>query len=550
MNIFFEYFVRVTLVLALAFPVTWLMRRRSAAMRHLVWLCAFAVAAATPLLMRVGPKIRIERPAPLLTSQVAIASFEIVASEVSPRSPVNRGIPILETIWIAGMAAFALRAIYAVGKVRALLKSATPISVEEFSRVAETGQITSALTLGVFRPWILLPKQHRKWKPEQLRAVLAHELAHIERRDCLIQWLPNLVRIVNWFNPLVWLARSEMLCESERACDDAVVRSGIGGSVFARELLDMAQSMHLGASSLVSTALTSKLERRIARLVDPSANRRPLSTAGMISGAGLAAFLLAPIAGLKAEQVIKPAEQIVRPAIAQAITEPAHVVAQVAQAPAPQPALGSLSGFVDDPSGAVVAGATIQLFHTPVSLGSPFLSTVTSATGQWNFDAIPPGTYVVMAQSPGFQIFQRSVAIQPGVVRQLRADLMVGGVAERITVTAQAPEATAQPAPTAQTPTRPVRVSAGVQPARLLRRTPPIYPQQERDNGVQGYVTFHAVIDKAGFISSTQLATPYAKPDFVQAALDAIKNWQYEPTRLNGEPVEVMTEITIDFTLQ
>ena len=548
MNSLLEYFLRVTLVLVLAYPVTWALRRQSAALRHVIWLCAFAIAAATPLLMMVGPKIRIEGPAPALTSQVAVASFEIVTSEVSPRSPVNRGVPIVGDIWIAGMAVFALRAIYAVGKVRALLKSATTISTKEFRRVAETGQITTALTLGIFRPWILLPKEHREWEPEKLRGVLAHELAHIERRDCLVQWLPNLVRIVNWFNPLVWLARSEMLCESERACDDAVIRSGAGGIAFARNLIDMAQSVS-PAASLVSTALTTQLERRIARLIDPSANRRPLSTAGTIAGAVFAIALLAPIAGLKAEQVMKPP---VRPAIAQAIAQPPHVVAQVSQAqaaqePVTQPAIGSLSGFVDDPSGAVVANATVRI-HLPVDSNGTQVgySTRTGPTGQWSFASIPAGRYAVEVEAPGFKTFTRAVAVSAGVNSQLRADLEIGRTIENLTITAAAPSQTQ-----VQTSSgKPVRVSGGVQPARLLRRVAPVYPPAAREKGIQGSVTFNAVVDKAGFIANTQLVSLGAPPDLVQAAEDAIKQWQFEPTLLNGEPVEILTEVTVNFTLQ
>src|SRR5262249_7048310 len=134
---------------------------------------------------------------------------------------------------------------------------------------------------------------------------IEHELAHVRRRDCLVQWLPNVICVVEWFNPLVWLGRSEMLCESERACDDAVIRSGAKGIVFARGLVTVAKSICTKGNSSMSPALTTKLERRIARLLDASADRAPLNAARVIPAAMVARALLAPIAGVRAEQVTK-----------------------------------------------------------------------------------------------------------------------------------------------------------------------------------------------------------------------------------------------------
>jgi hypothetical protein len=69
-----------------------------------------------------------------------------------------------------------------------------------------------------------------------------HELAHVRRHDWIIQIGSELVRIANWFNPLVWLAASRLRLESERACDDAVVNLGVSGPrVRPNNLLDLAR---------------------------------------------------------------------------------------------------------------------------------------------------------------------------------------------------------------------------------------------------------------------------------------------------------------------
>jgi beta-lactamase regulating signal transducer with metallopeptidase domain len=246
MNLMIEYSLRATLVFALAFAVTRMLRRQPAAFRHVIWICAFIIAAATPVFLQFGPRIQIERPAAapgsvnFQPSRLAAHGGSDSFPPLAGRGPApHREIPYLEIVWIAGVFLVGTRMWNARRKARSLLKNAVvlqSLSGAESVRIAETDAVATAMTLGVFRPWILLPREHRRWEPELLRAVLLHELAHVRRRDCLVQWLPNVVCAVHWFNPLVWLARSEMLCESERACDDAVIRSGMSGSAFARDL--------------------------------------------------------------------------------------------------------------------------------------------------------------------------------------------------------------------------------------------------------------------------------------------------------------------------
>jgi TonB family protein len=596
MNLMIEYSLRATLVFTLALAVTRMLRRQPAAFRHVIWICAFIIAAATPVFLQFGPRIQIERPAPLATLQAAAGSASVNSDSVDHMSlqpsraqpsqvaPRFRTIPFLEIVWFAGFMLAGTRVWNARRRACALLKNAVVLenlSGAESVRIAETDAVATAMTLGVFRPWILLPREHRRWEPELLRAVLLHELAHVRRRDCLVQWLPNVVCAVHWFNPLVWLARSEMLCESERACDDAVIRSGVSGRAFARDLVEIAQSIHSKGESLMSTAVTTKLERRIARLLDPAANRVPLTAGRAVFGAVIALALLVPIAGVRAEQtlkgptVISPPQVTVEPRVTPqpVVTAPRKAprgVLQVAQAqvtqaaPSPQSSpTGSLSGVVSDPTGAVVAGATVrvQLSPSPGGVttvgggrgGAPAsYSTVTAPTGQWSLSSLPAGTYTLEVQVPGFRSFNKTFTVSPGLNTRADAHLMLGRSTESVTVTAERPTASLGPAPlpAAQASSQPIRVSAGVQPPKLIRHVTPVFPQSARDQGIQGSVTFEAVIGKAGFIDNTQLATSYAPPDLVQAALDAIKQWQYSPALLNGEPVDVLTEITVNFTLQ
>jgi protein TonB len=90
-------------------------------------------------------------------------------------------------------------------------------------------------------------------------------------------------------------------------------------------------------------------------------------------------------------------------------------------------------------------------------------------------------------------------------------------------------------------------VSRGVQSAKLVKKPVPAYPPLAKQARVQGTVKFTAIIGKDGAIQNLMLVSGH--PLLVQAARDAVKQWLYQPTLLNGEPVEVVTEIDVNFAL-
>jgi periplasmic protein TonB len=101
--------------------------------------------------------------------------------------------------------------------------------------------------------------------------------------------------------------------------------------------------------------------------------------------------------------------------------------------------------------------------------------------------------------------------------------------------------------PKVATPQR-VRVSAGVTQGLKVKNVNPVYPQMAKIARVQGPVVLAAVIGKDGTIQNLHVLST-ASPLLNQAAIDAVKEWRYRPYILNGEPVEVDTQITVNFTL-
>ena len=104
----------------------------------------------------------------------------------------------------------------------------------------------------------------------------------------------------------------------------------------------------------------------------------------------------------------------------------------------------------------------------------------------------------------------------------------------------------APPPPPKPTQTR-IRVGGNVQGAKLLHQVQPIYPQIAKTAHVSGTVLLHAIIAKDGTIQELQYVS--GPPLLMRAAMDAVHEWRYQPTMLNGEPVEVDTTIQVVFTL-
>jgi periplasmic protein TonB len=100
--------------------------------------------------------------------------------------------------------------------------------------------------------------------------------------------------------------------------------------------------------------------------------------------------------------------------------------------------------------------------------------------------------------------------------------------------------------PKIATPQR-VRVSSGVSTGLLIRKVPPQYPPLARQARIQGVVVLQAQISKEGNIQNLQLISGH--PMLAPAAIEAVKQWKYKPYLLNGEPVEVDTQVQVNFTL-
>jgi periplasmic protein TonB len=122
---------------------------------------------------------------------------------------------------------------------------------------------------------------------------------------------------------------------------------------------------------------------------------------------------------------------------------------------------------------------------------------------------------------------------------------VLGGIIGSVPTAAPPPP----PPPVKAAPTTPKRITIGgnVQQAKLVRQPKPVYPPLAKQARISGVVHLAAIISKDGTIQDLKVISGH--PLLIPSALEAVKQWVYQPTLLNGEPVEVSTQIDVNFTL-
>ena len=204
---------------------------------------------------------------------------------------------------------------------------------------------------------------------------------------------------------------------------------------------------------------------------------------------------------------------------------------------------GSITGTVRDPSGAVIPDTSVIAVNLETH---ERVSTSTREDGAFEFPGIPAGRYRLEAAKAGFA-YNRSgeLDLAPSAKLQNNIVMDLGAVSEEVTVRSHAP-ATAPAAPN-HVPER-IRVGGSVQAARLINHPMPAYPPDAKSRGTEGTVILRAVIGTSGEMLSL---TPFNDADasLTQAAMDTVRQWRYQPTLLNGLPVEVITTVTVTFRL-
>jgi len=204
----------------------------------------------------------------------------------------------------------------------------------------------------------------------------------------------------------------------------------------------------------------------------------------------------------------------------------------------------TLVGTIYDGSGAVLPGVAVTLTGTQDARSQA----TTDAAGRFQLPATAGGKYVLEASVPGFNAFRQEFELTSAADWDRAITLQVGKVQETIHVRAKREPAT-QATPGAPPPV-PVRVGGNIKTPMKLVNVNPVYPASMRAAGRAGTVPLDALIGTDGSVAFVRVLSSNVHPDLAAAAVDAVRQWKFSPTLLNGKPVEVLMGVTITFDLE
>lgn len=307
-----------------------------------------------------------------------------------------------------------------------------------------------------------------------------------------------------------------------------------------------------------------------------------------------------PTAAIPAATARPPVVQRALPRAVPAIaTASPAASAEAVPAPPAQNPTGMLSGTIMDRSGAVIPGVRVNM--TAQSTGF-VRQTLTHEAGNFAFAELPPDNYAVTADLPGFQQGRFSYSLSdPGSSARLNLTLSIAPISTVVDIATQPPPglkcfsifgavradgtpfteadcpggtlvigattprpliaSPAEPRPTVAVLSNaapsaipatgqrlPIRVGGNLQAGSLLSQPNPAYPSEARSKGIEGIVALSGVIAEDGHLRSLKIVGS-SNPLLETSVLDTIQSWTYRPTLLNGAPVEVLTTITLNFTM-
>jgi beta-lactamase regulating signal transducer with metallopeptidase domain len=323
MSSLFSSAIQAAIILFIGLCALGVLRSRSAALRHCVLATAVVFAALAPLFYLVTPAWNIgpaaaELPAVapirehisvMFTGRVVSAAIAATPARPAESPELLRQLPWV--FWSAGALAGLAVLVTGLARVVRIALASKPVSDGQWTRLAglisreyglrrpvallESRNPSILVTFGGLRPKIILPAGASEWPEARARIVLRHELAHVRRGDWMVQMIAQTVRAVYWFNPLVWVVCRRLRLESECACDDAVLARDIDGAEYAGHLLELARALNLRGhswSAALSMARLSTIERRFSAMLNPAANRQPVSRSTRYCSA-LAGFCVA-----------------------------------------------------------------------------------------------------------------------------------------------------------------------------------------------------------------------------------------------------------------
>jgi bla regulator protein BlaR1 len=313
-----------SLLIAVVFAVDFLLRRKiRPAVRYTLWLVVFIKLLIPPTLALptsaawwlrtrktqvITPHMRTMTVSYSEPAEAFVPTPRPVVPFARPRAKLSREawivlVSVLVSVLLAVWSVFRWRQIVrsvrkttaATGEIQEMLAEVcSRVGLRKFIRLRLTAESMSPAVCGLLRPVVLLPQSLiERLTPDQLRAVLLHELIHLRRRDVWVNCAQTLLQIVYWWHPLLWFANARVRQVREEAVDDAVMFAlNEQAEIYAPTLLEVAKlafNRPLATLGLVGILESrNALRQRIERLLNFTTPRRV--GVSVVSVIGIAAF--------------------------------------------------------------------------------------------------------------------------------------------------------------------------------------------------------------------------------------------------------------------
>lgn len=254
----FDGAVRLAVVVFVTELATRRLIRQAPADVHRIWRIVAAGALLLPLIPAIVPAAVFVRP--------ASAAFGFVTAEngVLVRYAVR--------VAVAGAAFGICRLIAGLVSMHVLARRSAVLSRLPRARsrplFLESDRISIPVTFGLLRPYVVLPPAWRNWDRRRLRAVIVHEMTHVQRRDYGIGLVAALLKAIWWWHPASWIIGARLSLTAELACD-ARASARIGPAVYAQELLAVAaesggQRLRYGWTVGAGSRLSARIDALLA----------------------------------------------------------------------------------------------------------------------------------------------------------------------------------------------------------------------------------------------------------------------------------------------
>jgi uncharacterized protein (TIGR03435 family) len=306
-----------TVVIVFAWLLTLALRKNQARMRYRVWMIA-SIKFLLPfsLLISAGESLQTKLATPVQHPAIAAAIQQITqpfpassgssagfydGGEPWTATPESHPLPqILAALWLCGFLAILFVWFRAWWKLRATVRASLPMTVVADVPVLASPRLVEPGIFGILRPVLLMPENITdRLSADQLRAILAHEMCHVRRRDNLTAAIHMMVQALFWFHPATWWIKARLIEERERACDEAVLQSGNEPELYAESILNVCKFYVESPLACVSGVTGSDLKRRIVRIMTEQVTRKlDFSRKLLLSVAAATAVTIPVIFGL------------------------------------------------------------------------------------------------------------------------------------------------------------------------------------------------------------------------------------------------------------